>query len=97
MDSVGQLRSGLLQQLMRQPQLAAPLLERLWPRLVAAPLSLHTRPVRFDAGLLTVEVEEQGWLRELEPLRERLRGRLNQALGTGTVKAIRLVLRPQPR
>jgi hypothetical protein len=44
-----------------------------------------------------VEVEDQGWLRELEPLSERLRARVNETLGEGTVKAIHLVLRPQPR
>ena len=97
MDSIGSAVPGLLAHLARQPRLAPHLLARLWPRLVGAPLSQRTRPASFEAGLLTVEVEEQGWLRELEPLRERLRARLNQTLGEETVKAIRLVLRPPPR
>jgi len=97
MDRIGTVVPGLLAQLARQPKLAPHLLARLWPRLVGAPLSQRTRPVAFDGGTLTVEVEEQGWLRELEPLSERLRERVNETLGEGTVKAIHLVLRPQPR
>jgi hypothetical protein len=97
MDPIGTLAPGLLAHLARQPGIALPLLRRLWPRMVGAPLCERTAPAALGDGLLTVEVEEQGWLRELEPLRERWRLKLNQTLGEGTIKAIRLVLRSPPR
>lgn len=54
------------------------------------PFTVHTEPVLFRQGTLTLQVEQSAWLTEITFLAPQLIERLNQILGTATVKEIRV-------
>lgn len=63
-----------------------------WAELAGARLARHSRAVSFHDGTLIVEVEGSAWMHELGFLREELKRKVNQHLGSDVVRDVRLVL-----
>lgn len=66
-----------------------------WERVAGATLARVTRPLELRGKTLWVGVEPGPWLDELGAVRERIRTKLNRALGAKVVATIRF--RPAPR
>ncbi|MEA2932224.1 MAG: hypothetical protein QOI56_1009 [Actinomycetota bacterium] len=65
-----------------------------WPEIVGRAVAAHSRPLRLSRGTLTIGVDQAGWVTELTYLEATLRGRLDEAVGTGVVTAVKVVVRP---
>lgn len=61
-----------------------------WPRIVGPELARHTRPERFDDGELTVVADSNAWAQQVRLLSAQLVRRLNEELGHGTVRRVRV-------
>lgn len=62
-----------------------------WPRIVGPELARHTKPERFADGTLTVVADSTAWATQVRLLSSQLVKRLNQELGHGTVKRVKVV------
>ncbi len=62
-----------------------------WAGLVGPELAEHTRPEKFDEGELTVVADSTTWATQLRLLSSTLVRRLNEQLGHGTVKRVKVV------
>ncbi|GFH36657.1 DUF721 domain-containing protein [Streptomyces pacificus] len=66
-----------------------------WPQIVGEDLARHCVPLRFDEDpgqrVLTVQCDSTVWATQLRLLAPRLVARLNEALGQGTVRVIRVL------
>jgi predicted nucleic acid-binding Zn ribbon protein len=56
-----------------------------WPDVVGADLAQHCRPVRLEAGELTVEAESTAWATQIRLLTAKLIGRIGGEVGAGIV------------
>ncbi|GAB2770963.1 DciA family protein [Streptomyces daliensis] len=63
-----------------------------WPQLVGAEVAQHCEPQRYDEEerALTVRCDSTAWATQLRLLAPRLVARLNEDLGQGTVKVIKV-------
>lgn len=63
-----------------------------WPQLVGPEVAQHCEPVRYDEGdrSLLVRCDSTAWATQLRLLAPRLVARLNEDLGQGTVKLIKV-------
>jgi predicted nucleic acid-binding Zn ribbon protein len=62
-----------------------------WPGMVGPELAEHTRPDRFEDGVLTVVADSTTWATQLRLLASTLVRRLNEELGHGTVRKVKVV------
>ncbi|MCP9952192.1 DUF721 domain-containing protein [Actinomadura madurae] len=62
-----------------------------WANIVGAELAEHTRPDRFEDGELTVAADSTTWATQLRLLSSTLVRRLNEELGHGTVRRVKVV------
>lgn len=62
-----------------------------WPGIVGPELAEHTRPERFEDGELTVAADSTTWATQLRLLASTLVRRLNEELGHGTVRKVKVV------
>ncbi|WP_051108876.1 DUF721 domain-containing protein [Actinomadura flavalba] len=62
-----------------------------WPGIVGPELAEHTRPDRFEDGELTVLVDSPTWAAQVRALAGQLVRRLNEELGQGTVRRVKVV------
>lgn len=62
-----------------------------WAGIVGAELAEHTRPERFEDGELTVAADSTTWATQLRLLSSTLVRRLNEELGHGTVRRVKVV------
>ncbi|TYB50016.1 DUF721 domain-containing protein [Actinomadura chibensis] len=62
-----------------------------WPGIVGAELAEHTRPEHFEDGELTVAADSTTWATQLRLLSSTLVRRLNEELGHGTVRRVKVV------
>ena len=65
-----------------------------WTEIVGPAVAAHSRPLRLSGGTLTIGVDQAAWVTELTYLDASLRGRLDDAVGTGVVTAVKVVVRP---
>ena len=71
-------------------------LEESWPRLVGGPIAAHTRPGRYDKGVLTIYVDSSVWLSELSRFSQKeLLQRLQSAFTRERIRAVRLQMDPE--
>jgi predicted nucleic acid-binding Zn ribbon protein len=56
-----------------------------WERVVGPDIAKHSRPVKLDAGVLTVEAESTAWATQLRLMAADIVRRLNVELGHGSV------------
>lgn len=59
-----------------------------WADIVGPQLALHTRPVSFEAGELTVAADSSAWATQVHLMAPQLLKRLGEELGHGTVTQI---------
>ncbi|MFI0356553.1 DUF721 domain-containing protein [Actinomadura sp. 9N407] len=62
-----------------------------WAGIVGPELAEHTRPERFEDGELTVVADSTTWATQLRLLASTLVRRLNEELGHGTVRKVKVV------
>jgi predicted nucleic acid-binding Zn ribbon protein len=62
-----------------------------WAGIVGAELAEHTRPEHFEDGVLTVAADSTTWATQLRLLSSTLVRRLNEELGHGTVRRVKVV------
>lgn len=64
-----------------------------WPQIVGDDLAKHCVPQRYDEDerVLTVQCDSTAWATQLRVLAPSLVARLNEALGHGTVRMIRVL------
>jgi predicted nucleic acid-binding Zn ribbon protein len=62
-----------------------------WTGIVGPELAEHTRPERFEDGELTVVADSTTWATQLRLLASTLVRRLNEELGQGTVRKVKVV------
>ncbi|CAM5478321.1 DUF721 domain-containing protein [Streptomyces abikoensis] len=64
-----------------------------WPQIVGDALALHCTPQGFDedAHVLTVQCDSTAWATQLRLMASQLVARLNDDLGPGTVRAIKVL------
>lgn len=62
-----------------------------WSAIVGAELAEHTRPEHFEDGELTVAADSTTWATQLRLLSSTLVRRLNEELGHGTVRRVKVV------
>ncbi|WP_433465493.1 DUF721 domain-containing protein [Spirillospora sp. CA-128828] len=62
-----------------------------WAGIVGAELAEHTRPDRFEDGELTIAADSTTWATQLRLLSSTLVRRLNEELGHGTVRKVKVV------
>lgn len=59
-----------------------------WSAMVGHAIALRAKPLRFNAGQLTVAVESAPWMQQLTYMKSELRHRINECLGEILVKEI---------
>jgi predicted nucleic acid-binding Zn ribbon protein len=62
-----------------------------WAGIVGPDLAEHTRPDHFEDGVLTVAADSTTWATQLRLLSSTLVRRLNEELGHGTVRRVKVV------
>ena len=67
-------------------------LARRWPELVGERLARATQPASLEGGVLLVRASDGPWGAQARYLAEQIRERADAALGTGSVKAVRIVV-----
>jgi predicted nucleic acid-binding Zn ribbon protein len=68
-----------------------------WAGIVGAELAEHTRPERFEEGELTIAADSPAWATQLRLLSSTLVRRLNEELGHGTVRRVKVAGPSGPR
>ena len=66
-----------------------------WADIVGPAVAAHSHPLRLAGGTLVIAVDQAGWVTELTYLEASLRARLDDAVGPGVVKAVKVVVRPK--
>jgi predicted nucleic acid-binding Zn ribbon protein len=59
-----------------------------WPDIVGPQLALHTQPVSFESGELTVSADSTAWATQVRLMAPQLLKRLAEELGHGTIRHI---------
>jgi predicted nucleic acid-binding Zn ribbon protein len=62
-----------------------------WERVVGRDLAEHTRPGTFEDGELVVSCDSPAWAQQVRLLAAQLVRRLNEELGEGTVRRVKVV------
>jgi predicted nucleic acid-binding Zn ribbon protein len=62
-----------------------------WPQIVGPELAEHTRPETFEDGVLVVAADSANWATQVRLLAANLVKRLNEDLGHGTVRRVKVV------
>lgn len=61
-----------------------------WPEIVGVDLAAHTRPEAFEDGEVIVAADSTAWATQVRLLASTLVRRLNEELGDGTVKRVKV-------
>jgi hypothetical protein len=67
-------------------------LGRRWPSVVGERLAQECSPARLEAGVLVIRVTSAAWAAQLRFLTNEVRQRVNDVLGDGGVREVRVVL-----
>jgi hypothetical protein len=89
---IGEIVDALLQEDVLRRGMPIAKLARAWPELVGQRLGEATRPVALEGGILTVRAADGPWGAQAKYLAEEIRMRADAALGSGSVKGIRVVV-----
>jgi len=65
-----------------------------WPELVGDAVAAHTRPEAFREGVVVVRTDSTNWAAQLRLMAPQLVAKMNEALGEGTIRQVR-VLAPE--
>lgn len=61
-----------------------------WPEIVGGDLAAHTRPESFEDGEVLISADSTAWATQVRLLARTLIRRLNEELGDGTVKKVKV-------
>lgn len=62
-----------------------------WPQIVGPELAEHTKPETFEDGVLVIAADSANWATQVRLLAANLVKRLNEDLGHGTVRRVKVV------
>lgn len=62
-----------------------------WPQIVGPELAEHTKPETFEDGVLVIAADSASWATQVRLLAANLVKRLNEDLGHGTVRRVKVV------
>jgi predicted nucleic acid-binding Zn ribbon protein len=79
------------------PAMALATLFGSWAAVVGHTVAAHSRPLSLTRGTLAIAVDEPGWATQLAYLETDLLRRMDEALGSGVVTAIRVRVVPRRR
>lgn len=68
-----------------------------WPSIVGAEVAAHCTPEAFEDGELVVKADSTAWATQVRLLAAQLVRRLNEEVGDGTVKRVKVLGPAQPR
>jgi hypothetical protein len=90
-DDIGKILPGVLKMEVgrTEPRLLE-ILAPLWPRVAGKAIALHSRPVAFEAGTLTLATDCPTWTAQLCQMAEEIRAEVNSFLGRPLVKRLRV-------
>ena len=90
-----QLFGAVLQRLMKQRGWEKPKAEATvfgaWEKVVGEDIAKHSRPVKLDTGVLTVEAESTAWATQLRLLAPSILAKLRASVGGDVVTRLRVV------
>ncbi len=91
--SLGEIVDGLLREQVFSRGMPVAQLASRWPEIVGPRLAAETAPAALDDGVLTVEVSTGPWGAQATFLHEEIRRKADAALGEGSVRRVRVVVR----
>jgi predicted nucleic acid-binding Zn ribbon protein len=92
---VGELVPGLMKRMGLEDASRLAEIQRMWPEVAGPVNAAHARPGKWEAGILTVYVDQPIWLSELKRFAARpLEKMLKQKLGAKSLRRIRFELDP---
>ena len=94
---IGEIVDGLLREKAFARGVPIGHLAAEWASVVGPRLGAESAPVSLDGGILVVAATTGPWGAQVRFLSEHIRERANGALGEGTVRAVRVIVRPDPR
>ena len=94
---IGEIVDGLLLEKTFAQGLPIGQLVADWSAVVGPRLGAESAPVSLDRGILVVAATTGPWGAQVRFLADQIRERANAALGEGSVRTVRVVVRPEPR
>ncbi len=94
---IGEILDGLLREGSFARGLPIGRLAASWDEVVGPRLAGASAPLSLDRGVLVVAASTGPWGAQVRFLAEEVRKRANAALGAEEVRAVRVVVRPEPR
>lgn len=90
-DRVGNALRQVVQRIDPERRLAAYRVWTFWAEEVGPTVAARAEPAAFRDGVLSVRVAGAAWMQELQFMKDELRQRLNQRLGTDLIRDIYFV------
>jgi hypothetical protein len=94
---IGDVLDGLLREKAFARGLPIGQLAASWSSVVGPRVGAESAPVSLDGGVLVVAATTGPWGAQVRFLADQIRERANEALGSGAVVTVRVVVRPEPR
>jgi len=94
---IGEVVDGLLREKTFARGMPVGQLASGWADVVGPRLAAESAPVSLEGGILVVAATTGPWGAQVRFLADRIRVRAEEALGTGSVAAVRVVVRTEPR
>ena len=95
--AIGEVVDGLLKERAFARGLPIGQLASGWADVVGPRLAAESAPVSLERGVLVVAATTGPWGAQVRFLADQIRVRADEALGAGSVAAVRIVVRPEPR
>lgn len=91
MEEIGKILPAVFRNRVRrgEPSLVR-ILAPLWSQVAGKPIALHSRPVAYEGGMLTLVADGSSWTVELRHMAEEIRAKVNHFLGEPAVKKLRV-------
>ena len=97
MDKAGDFLGKVVRRFDR-PETTLAWLSVVWPAIAGKTLAAHTKPIRFDGGILEVAADAKAWQQQIESMKRELRDRVNRAWGGNLVSDVEFIAaKPGPK
>lgn len=94
---IGDVVDGLLRERAFARGLPVGRLAAEWQAVVGPRLASESAPVSLEGGVLVVATSSGPWGAQARFLADEIRGRANETLGSGEVRKVQIVVRPEPQ
>lgn len=94
---IGDIVDGLLREKTFARGMPIGRLASAWAEIVGPRLASASAPVSLDDGVLIIAATTGPWGAQVRFLTEQIRKRTEEALGEGSVRQVRIVIRPEPQ